>query len=132
MDIKTASNRITNSYSLFQSQQLTQATYIQEEEIIRISISLLYVEGTSEKLWHILKSHKIRSTTLKTLCVNSIVNQKIEQLQKIKIQKIKTLCVNSIVNQKIEQLQKIKIQKIKTVLFMKLTVVTAKQFFWRI
>ena len=44
-----------------QSQQLTQATDIQEEEI-RISINLAYVEGTSEKLRRILKSHKIRST----------------------------------------------------------------------
>ena len=53
--------RITNNHSLPQSQQLTQATDIQEEEI-RISINLLYVEGTSEKLWRILRSHKIRST----------------------------------------------------------------------
>ena len=51
------------------SQQLTQATDIQEEEI-RISISLPYVEGTSEKLQRILRSHKIRSTfyTEMTLC----------------------------------------------------------------
>ena len=34
-----------------------------------MSINLLYVEGTSEKLWRILRSHKIRSTfyTEKTL-----------------------------------------------------------------
>ena len=38
-----------------------EATYIQEEEI-RMSINLLYVEGTSEKLWRILRSLKIRST----------------------------------------------------------------------
>ena len=38
-----------------------QATDIQEEEI-RISINLPYVEGTSEKLRRILRSHKIRST----------------------------------------------------------------------
>ena len=44
-----------------QSKQQMQATDIQEEEI-RMSINLLYVEGTNEKLWHILKSHKIRST----------------------------------------------------------------------
>ena len=37
--------RSTNNHSLPQSQQLTQATYIQEEEI-RISIYLPYVEGT--------------------------------------------------------------------------------------
>ena len=51
-----------------QSQQLTQATDIQEEEI-RIRINLPYVQGTSEKLRCILRSHKIRSTfcTEKTL-----------------------------------------------------------------
>ena len=43
-----------------QSQQLMQATDIQEEGI-RMSINLPYIEGTSEKLWHILRSHKIRS-----------------------------------------------------------------------
>ena len=53
--------RITNNHSLPQSQQLTQATDIQEEEI-RISINLPYVEGSSEKLQRILGSHKIRST----------------------------------------------------------------------
>ena len=53
--------RITNNHSLPQSQQLTQATDIQEEEI-RISINLAYVEGTNEKLRRILRSHKIRST----------------------------------------------------------------------
>ena len=53
--------RITNIHSLPQSQQLTQATDIQEEEI-RISINLPYIEGTSEKLWHILRSHKMRLT----------------------------------------------------------------------
>ena len=40
--------RITNSHSLLQSQQQTQATDIQKEEI-RMSINLPYVEGTSEK-----------------------------------------------------------------------------------
>ena len=61
--------RITNNHSLPQSQQLRQATDIQEKEI-RMSINLPYVEGTSEKLWCILRSHKIRSTfyTEKTLC----------------------------------------------------------------
>ena len=53
--------RITNNPSLPQSQQLTQARDIQEEDI-RISINLPYVEGTSEKLRRILRSHKIRST----------------------------------------------------------------------
>ena len=53
--------RVTNNQSLSQSQQQTQVTYIQEEEI-RMSIKLTYVEGTSEKLWYILRSHKIRST----------------------------------------------------------------------
>ena len=60
--------RIANNHSLPQSEQLTQATDI-HEEVIRMSINLLYVEGTSEKLRHILWSHKIRSTfyTEKTL-----------------------------------------------------------------
>ena len=59
---------ITNNHSLPQSQQLTQATDIQEEEI-RMSINLPQVEGASEKLRRILRSHKIRSTfyTEKTL-----------------------------------------------------------------
>ena len=65
--------RITNNHSLPQSQQLTEATDIQEEKI-RMSINLSYVEGTSEKLWRILRSHKIRSnfytenTLTKLLC----------------------------------------------------------------
>ena len=54
-----------------QSEQQTQATDILGEEI-RMSINLPYVEGTSEKLWRILRSHKIRSplyteTTLRKL-----------------------------------------------------------------
>ena len=43
-----------------QSQQ-TQATDIHVEEI-KMSINLQYVEGFSEKLRRILRSHKIRST----------------------------------------------------------------------
>ena len=53
--------RITNNHSLPQSNQQTQATDIQEEEI-RMSINLPYVEGTSEKLRRTLRSHKISST----------------------------------------------------------------------
>ena len=53
--------RITNDHSLPQSQQLMQTTDLQEEEI-RMSIRLPYVEGTSGKLWRIVRSHKIRST----------------------------------------------------------------------
>ena len=53
--------RITNNHSLPQSQQLTQVTDIQEEEI-RMSIKLPFDESTSEKLCLILRSHKIRST----------------------------------------------------------------------
>ena len=45
--------RITNNHNLSQSNQLTQATDTQEEEI-RISINLPYVKGTSEKLRRIL------------------------------------------------------------------------------
>ena len=52
---------ITNSRSLSQSQQQTQAIDTQEEEII-ISVNLSHVEGTSEKLWRILRSHKVRPT----------------------------------------------------------------------
>ena len=45
-----------------------QATDIHEEEI-KMSVNLSYVEGTSEKLWFILRSHKMRSSlyTQKTL-----------------------------------------------------------------
>ena len=53
--------RITINHSLSQSQKQTQATNIQEEEI-RMSINLPYVEGNSEKLRRILRSHKIRFT----------------------------------------------------------------------
>ena len=61
--------RITNNHNLPQSQQLTQATGIQDEEIV-MSINVPYVEGTGEKLLRMLSSHKIRSTfyTEKTLC----------------------------------------------------------------
>ena len=53
--------RSADNHSLPQSQQLTQTTDIQEEEV-RININLPYVEGTSEKLRRILRSHKTRST----------------------------------------------------------------------
>ena len=46
--------RITNNHSF--PQQLTQAADIQEEET-RMSINLPYLEGTSEKLRRILRSH---------------------------------------------------------------------------
>ena len=61
--------RITNNHSVPQSQQLTQATDIQEEEI-RMSINLPYVEGIREKLPRIVRSHKVRSTfyAQNTLC----------------------------------------------------------------
>ena len=64
--------RITDNHGLSQSQRLTQATDIQEEEI-RMITNLLYVEGTSEKLRCILISHKIRSFfytkgTLREIC----------------------------------------------------------------
>ena len=51
--------RITNNHTLPQSQLQTQTTDIHEEEI-RMSINLPYVEGTSEKLRRILRSHKIK------------------------------------------------------------------------
>ena len=53
--------KITNNHSSSFSQQQTPTTNIQEERI-RMNINLAYVEGTGEKLWHILISHKIRST----------------------------------------------------------------------
>ena len=53
--------RITNNPSLFQSPQLTETTYIQEDQI-KISINLPNVEGTSEKLRRIFRSHRVRST----------------------------------------------------------------------
>ena len=59
--ISKISKEISNNHSLLQSQQQMQATDIQEEEI-RMSIWLPHIEGTSEKLWCILRSHKIRST----------------------------------------------------------------------
>ena len=65
--------RITNNHSLPQSQQKTQATDIQEEEM-KMSINLPDAEVTSEILQFILKSHKTRSTfytentLLKLLC----------------------------------------------------------------
>ena len=43
-----------------ESQQQTQATDIQVK-VIRMSINLPYVEGTSKKIRRIRKSHKIRS-----------------------------------------------------------------------
>ena len=52
---------ITNNHSLSQLRQQTQAIDIQEEKI-RMSINLPYVDGTSGKLQHILRSHRIRST----------------------------------------------------------------------
>ena len=53
--------KITNNHGLLQSQKLTQVTDIQEKEI-RMSINLPFVEGTNERLWCILRSHKIRPT----------------------------------------------------------------------
>ena len=46
-------NRITNNHNLFQPQQQRKATNIEVEEI-EISVYLPYIEGTSEKLRHIL------------------------------------------------------------------------------
>ena len=62
--------RITNNHSLPQSQQQTQDKHLFQEEQIRMSIGFPSVEGTSEKLWCILRSHKIRSTlyTENTMC----------------------------------------------------------------
>ena len=62
--------RITNNHSFPQLQQQMQAADIQEDEI-RMSINLPYVEGTSEKLTRILRSHKTfytENTLHKLLC----------------------------------------------------------------
>ena len=90
---------ITNNHSLPQSQQLKQATDIQEEEI-RISIKLAYVEGTSENLQRILRSHKIRSTFYTEMTLHKLLCKP----------KYRVATEN------------------KTISFMKLTVVTVKQF----
>ena len=90
---------ITNNHSLPQSQQLKQATDIQEEEI-RISIKLAYVKGTSENLQRILRSHKIRSTFYTEMTLH------------------KLLC---------KPKYRVATED-KTISFMKLTVVTLKQF----
>ena len=57
--IVTNRDDLTNNNSLSQSQQQRQATDIQEEKI-RMTINLSYVEGTSEKLQCILRFHKIK------------------------------------------------------------------------
>ena len=70
---------ITNNHSFPQSQQLTQATDIQKEEI-RMSINLPCVEGTSGKLRRILRSNKIRSLFYSemTCKANSFVKQRMK------------------------------------------------------
>ena len=83
-----------------QTQQLTQATDIQKEEI-RISIKKLpYVEGTSEKLRCILRSHKIRSTFYSENTLRKLLCKPKDRV----------------------------VTEDKTISFMKLTVVTVKQF----
>ena len=49
--------RITNNHSLLQSGQQMQATDIQNEKI-KISINLPYIEGTSETMAYIQMSQK--------------------------------------------------------------------------
>ena len=68
--------RITNNYSLSRSQQQTQATDTQGEEIKIMSINLPLIENATENLRPILRSHKTRSIffTEKT-GVNHFVNQ---------------------------------------------------------
>ena len=50
-------NKITSNHSLSQSQQHTQSTNIQKEEM-----KITLVEVTSQNLQRILRSHKIKST----------------------------------------------------------------------
>ena len=59
-NISKTFKRATNNHSLSPSQQQTQATDIQEDEI-KMSINLPYIEGTREKRG-ILGSHKVRFT----------------------------------------------------------------------
>ena len=60
--INTFFQRFTNNHSFSQSRQQTQATDIQKEKEIRMSINLPYVESFSGKLRRIIKPHKIWST----------------------------------------------------------------------
>ena len=57
----TISKIFLKNYEQSQLASVKRQTDVQEQEI-RMSIRLQYVEGTSEKLRYILKSHKIRST----------------------------------------------------------------------
>ena len=51
-----------------------------------MNINLSNIEGTSEKLQRILRSHKkVPLFTLKALYINHFVNQKIKYLQKMKM-----------------------------------------------
>ena len=61
-----------------------QATDIQEEEI-RISINLPYIEGTSENLRHIIRSHKIRSTFYTEMTLPKLLCKPKKFRQSIKI-----------------------------------------------
>ena len=72
MDIKKAllvKLELPIYHTMSQLQQQIQSTDIQEGEI-RMSINLLHVEGISEKLQCIIRSHKIRSIfhTKSALC----------------------------------------------------------------
>ena len=84
--------RNTNNHSVSQSQQQMQATDIQEEEI-KMSITILYVENTIERLPHVFKSYKIRSTFYTENTLHKILCKPKDVL----------------------------LRKIKTILFMKLT-----------
>ena len=55
-----------------QSQELAQVADIQVEEI-RMSINLPYAEGTNEKLWCILRSHKIRFTLYTEMTLHKLL-----------------------------------------------------------
>ena len=53
--------KITNNHCLFHSKQQAKSLDLPKAEI-RMSVNLPYVEGASEKLQRMLRSHKIRST----------------------------------------------------------------------
>ena len=65
-----------------------------------MSINLPYVEGSSEKLWRILRSHKIRSTFYAEMALRKLLCKPKDRVA----------------------------TEDKTISFMKLTVVTVKQF----
>ena len=80
--------RVTNKHSLPQSQQLTQATDIQEEEI-RMSINLPLVEGTSDlhkentRIKQVLKENGYQESIINKIFRRITNNHSLLQSQKL-------------------------------------------------